>query len=186
MKLSYFDFRVWDGRKYVNNIKGGVYIHKEGTDVKCLNRNQDCYDYEFQLDDLDNSNLEIELFSRKKDAIVNNEEDIFKNVFGSHNERLIANYYISSEEDFEKYCKVSEHIVNNIPYTRAYFNVNPKSKKKALLHLNDRVNQLVTNFIMSVWVNPSTHLCVNKKDFEHYEIGYSVIYPKYDLESLLA
>ncbi len=63
MKLSDFDFRVWDGRKYVNNIKGGVYIHKENTDVKCLNRNQDCYHYEFELDDLDNSNLEIELFT---------------------------------------------------------------------------------------------------------------------------
>ncbi|HEF9777920.1 TPA: hypothetical protein SB162_001199 [Campylobacter coli] len=63
MKLKDFDFRIWDGRKYVNNIKGGVYIHKEDTDVKCLNRNQDCYDYEFVLDDLDNSNLEIELFT---------------------------------------------------------------------------------------------------------------------------
>ncbi|EAI7255166.1 YopX family protein [Campylobacter coli] len=63
MKLSDFDFRVWDGRKYVNNIKGGVYVHKKDTDVKCLNRNQACYDYEFQLDDLDNSNLEIELFT---------------------------------------------------------------------------------------------------------------------------
>ncbi|EAI0989896.1 hypothetical protein E1I85_03010 [Campylobacter coli] len=63
MKLKDFDFRIWDGRKYVNNIKGGVYIHKKDTDVKCLNRNQDCYDYEFQLDDLDNSNLEIELFT---------------------------------------------------------------------------------------------------------------------------
>ncbi|MGQ2698469.1 YopX family protein [Campylobacter coli] len=63
MKLSDFDFRVWDGRKYVNNIKGGVYIHKKDTDVKCLNRNQDCYDYEFALDELDNSNLEIELFT---------------------------------------------------------------------------------------------------------------------------
>lgn len=63
MKLSDFDFRVWDGRKYVNNIKGGLYIHKQDTDVKCLNRNQDCYDYEFALDDLDNSNLEIELFT---------------------------------------------------------------------------------------------------------------------------
>ncbi|HEG0320506.1 TPA: hypothetical protein SB314_001761 [Campylobacter coli] len=63
MKLKDFDFRVWDGRKYVNNIKGGVYIHKKDTDVKCLNRNQDCYDYEFALDELDNSNLEIELFT---------------------------------------------------------------------------------------------------------------------------
>lgn len=63
MKLSDFDFRVWDGRKYVNNIKGGVYMHKKDTDVKCLNRNQDCYDYEFELDELDNSNLEIELFT---------------------------------------------------------------------------------------------------------------------------
>ncbi len=63
MKLKDFDFRIWDGRKYVNNIKGGVYIHKEDTDVKCLNRNQDCYHYEFELDDLDNSNLEIELFT---------------------------------------------------------------------------------------------------------------------------
>ncbi|HEF9877623.1 TPA: hypothetical protein SB219_001510 [Campylobacter coli] len=63
MKLKDFDFRVWDGRKYVNNIKGGVYIHKKDTDVKCLNRNQDCYDYEFALDDLDTSNLEIELFT---------------------------------------------------------------------------------------------------------------------------
>ncbi|MGQ2785949.1 YopX family protein [Campylobacter coli] len=63
MKLKDFDFRIWDGRKYVNNIKGGVYIHKKDTDVKCLNRNQDCYDYEFELDDLDNSNLEIELFT---------------------------------------------------------------------------------------------------------------------------
>ncbi|EAK4900975.1 hypothetical protein CYB17_06255 [Campylobacter coli] len=63
MKLSEFDFRIWDGRKYVNNIKGGVYLHKKDTDVKCLNRNQDCYDYEFALDDLDNSNLEIELFT---------------------------------------------------------------------------------------------------------------------------
>ncbi|MFQ67097.1 hypothetical protein EDZ98_03630 [Campylobacter coli] len=63
MKLKDFDFRIWDGRKYVNNIKGGVYIHKQDTDVKCLNRNQACYHYEFQLDDLDNSNLEIELFT---------------------------------------------------------------------------------------------------------------------------
>ncbi|ECQ0731782.1 hypothetical protein FYV79_06105 [Campylobacter coli] len=63
MKLKDFDFRIWDGMKYVNNIKGGVYIHKEGTDVKCLKRNQDCYDYEFELDYLDNSNLEIELFT---------------------------------------------------------------------------------------------------------------------------
>ncbi|HEG2905735.1 TPA: hypothetical protein SCW64_001325 [Campylobacter coli] len=63
MKLKDFDFRIWDGRKYVNNIKGGVYIHKQDTDVKCLNRNQDCYDYEFALDDLDSSNLEIELFT---------------------------------------------------------------------------------------------------------------------------
>ncbi|HED7336528.1 TPA: hypothetical protein R5486_001336 [Campylobacter coli] len=80
MKLSDFDFRVWDGRKYVNNIKGGVYIHKEDTDVKCLNRNQACYDYEFQLDDLDNSNLEIELFTGlydKKDKKVY-ENDIVK------------------------------------------------------------------------------------------------------------
>ncbi|EPP4411082.1 YopX family protein [Campylobacter coli] len=63
MKLKDFDFRVWDGKKYINNVKGGVYIHKKDTDIKCLNRNQDCYDYEFQLDDLDNSNLEIELFT---------------------------------------------------------------------------------------------------------------------------
>ncbi|EIM0862151.1 hypothetical protein LMO91_000364 [Campylobacter coli] len=80
MKLSDFDFRVWDGRKYVNNIKGGVYIHKKDTDVKCLNRNQACYDYEFQLDDLDNSNLEIELFTGlydKKDKKVY-ENDIVK------------------------------------------------------------------------------------------------------------
>ncbi|HEF9752563.1 TPA: hypothetical protein SB147_001785 [Campylobacter coli] len=63
MKLKDFDFRVWDGMKYVNKIKGGVYIHKKDTDVKCLNRNQDCYDYEFALDELDNSNLEIELFT---------------------------------------------------------------------------------------------------------------------------
>ncbi|EHZ1964868.1 hypothetical protein K5K76_001236, partial [Campylobacter coli] len=63
MKLKDFDFRIWDGKKYINNIKGGVYIHKDNTGVKCLNRNQDCYDYEFELDDLDNSNLEIELFT---------------------------------------------------------------------------------------------------------------------------
>lgn len=89
----------------------------------------------------------IKIFSRKKDAIVSNGEDTFKNVFGSHNERLIANYYIANEEDFEKYCKVAQHLVEKIPYTRAYFNINPKSKKKALLHLNNRVNELVTNFI---------------------------------------
>ncbi|HEC1732404.1 TPA: hypothetical protein R1686_000534 [Campylobacter coli] len=63
MKLKDFDFRVWDGKKYINNIKGGVYIHKINDHIKCLNRNQDCYDYEFELDDLDNSNLEIELFT---------------------------------------------------------------------------------------------------------------------------
>ncbi|EAH7515429.1 TPA: YopX family protein [Campylobacter jejuni] len=63
MKLSEFDFRVWDGKKYINNIKGGVYMHKDNTGVKCLNRNKDCYDYEFELDELDNSNLEIELFT---------------------------------------------------------------------------------------------------------------------------
>ncbi|EAI4316393.1 hypothetical protein A0X14_01775 [Campylobacter coli] len=63
MKLSEFDFRIWDGKKYINNIKGGVYIHKINDHIKCLNRNQDCYDYEFELDDLDNSNLEIELFT---------------------------------------------------------------------------------------------------------------------------
>ncbi|MHB71270.1 hypothetical protein EBI20_08385 [Campylobacter jejuni] len=63
MKLKDFDFRIWDGKKYINNIKGGVYIHKINDHIKCLNRNQDCYDYEFELDDLDNSNLEIELFT---------------------------------------------------------------------------------------------------------------------------
>ncbi|TKX28040.1 hypothetical protein CQA69_08770 [Campylobacter estrildidarum] len=31
------------------------------------------------------------------------------------------------------------------------------------------------NKIIPVWVNPSTNLCVSEKDFEHYEIGYSVI-----------
>ncbi|HEG0441805.1 TPA: hypothetical protein SB497_001882, partial [Campylobacter jejuni] len=56
MKLSDFDFRIWDGKKYINNIKGGVYIHKINDHIKCLNRSQDCYDYEFELDDLDNSN----------------------------------------------------------------------------------------------------------------------------------
>lgn len=63
MKLKDFDFRIWDGKKYINNIKGGVYIHKINDHIKCLNRSQDCYDYEFELDDLDNSNLEIELFT---------------------------------------------------------------------------------------------------------------------------
>lgn len=63
MKLSDFDFRIWDGKKYINNIKGGVYIHKINDHIKCLNRNQGCYDYEFELDELDNSNLEIELFT---------------------------------------------------------------------------------------------------------------------------
>ncbi|ECP7027832.1 hypothetical protein TY761_001263 [Campylobacter jejuni] len=63
MNLKDFDFRIWDGKKYINNIKGGVYIHKINDHIKCLNRNQDCYDYEFELDDLDNSNLEIELFT---------------------------------------------------------------------------------------------------------------------------
>ncbi|HEF1354883.1 TPA: hypothetical protein R8R39_000793 [Campylobacter jejuni] len=80
MKLSDFDFRVWDGKKYINNIKGGVYIHKINDYIKCLKRNQDCYDYEFELDDLDNSNLEIELFTGlydKKDKKVY-ENDIVK------------------------------------------------------------------------------------------------------------
>lgn len=63
MKLKDFDFRIWDGKKYINNIKGGVYIHKINDHIKCLNRNQGCYDYEFELDELDNSNLEIELFT---------------------------------------------------------------------------------------------------------------------------
>ncbi|HGQ6570216.1 TPA: YopX family protein, partial [Campylobacter coli] len=62
-KLKDFDFRIWDGKKYINNVKGGVYIHKINDYIKCLKRNQDCYDYEFELDDLDNSNLEIELFT---------------------------------------------------------------------------------------------------------------------------
>lgn len=63
MKLKDFDFRIWNGKKYINNVKGGVYIHKINDYIKCLKRNQDCYDYEFELDDLDNSNLEIELFT---------------------------------------------------------------------------------------------------------------------------
>ncbi|EME1961302.1 hypothetical protein VWR87_001347 [Campylobacter jejuni] len=63
MNLKDFDFRIWGGKKYINNIKGGVYIHKINDYIKCLKRNQDCYDYEFELDDLDNSNLEIELFT---------------------------------------------------------------------------------------------------------------------------
>ncbi|EAK4948596.1 hypothetical protein B7681_06010 [Campylobacter coli] len=63
MKLKDFDFRIWDGKKYINNVKGGVYIHKINDYIKCLKRNQVCYDYEFELDDLDNSNLEIELFT---------------------------------------------------------------------------------------------------------------------------
>ncbi|EEO6993656.1 hypothetical protein G6U84_001687 [Campylobacter jejuni] len=49
---------------------------------------------------------------------------------------------------------------------------------------NKLLELIKQNKIMSVWVNPNTHLCVNKKDFEHYEIGYSVIYPKYDLDEL--
>lgn len=80
MKLSDFDFRIWDGKKYINNIKGGVYIHKINDHIKCLNRNQGCYDYEFELDELDNSNLEIELFTGlydKKDKKVY-ENDIVK------------------------------------------------------------------------------------------------------------
>lgn len=76
MKLKDFDFRIWDGKKYINNIKGGVYIHKINDYIKCLKRNQDCYDYEFELDDLDNSNLEIELFTGYCDK---NGKNIFEN-----------------------------------------------------------------------------------------------------------
>ncbi len=89
----------------------------------------------------------IKVFSRKKYAIVDNTEDVFKNIFGSHNERLISNFTITNEEDFEKYCKVAEYLVDSIPYTRAYFNVNPKSKKKTLIQLNDRANRLTESFI---------------------------------------
>lgn len=85
----------------------------------------------------------IKIFVRKKDAITSNSEDIFKNVFGSHNERLLASYVVNSLEDFEKYTKICKHLLKNVPYSRAYFNVNPKSKTKALLTLNNQVQKLM-------------------------------------------
>lgn len=110
MKLQDFDFRIWDGKKYINNIKGGVYIHKINDHIKCLNRNQDCYNYEFELDDLDNSNLEIELFTGLYDKKGNKiyENDI---VEYHENEALIIKYIKGTFyacQDYEKFMKKYE------------------------------------------------------------------------------
>lgn len=86
----------------------------------------------------------IKIFSRKKDSLTSGEEDIFKNIFGSHNERMICTYCVKSREDFEKYFNISKHIVKSIPYTRAYLNVNPKSEIKSLVTLNNEVNKMLT------------------------------------------
>ncbi|WP_185906668.1 MULTISPECIES: hypothetical protein [unclassified Campylobacter] len=39
------------------------------------------------------------------------------------------------------------------------------------------------NKISPVWINPLTQKVVDKKDIDHYEFGYSVVYPKvnYDI-----
>lgn len=86
----------------------------------------------------------IKIFSRKKDSLKNMQEDVFKGVFGNHNERLITSFYVKSIDDFNKYFAISKYLVNSIPYTRAYFNVNPKSEIKSLVTLNNEVNKMLT------------------------------------------
>lgn len=90
MRLKDFDFRIWDGKKYLNNIKGGVYIHKNDY-IKCLIRDQYCYDYEFELNDIDKSNLEIEFFAGLYDK---NGKKIYENDIVRYNndEKLVVKF----------------------------------------------------------------------------------------------
>ncbi|HGG0232819.1 TPA: YopX family protein, partial [Campylobacter coli] len=136
MKLSEFDFRVWDGKKYINNIKGGVYMHKDNTGVKCLNRNKDCYDYEFELDELDNSNLEIELFTGLCDKNGNKiyEGDIAKIITFSYDFvghvaydkeetrfKLIDNKYMEDFANYEDWDSIE--VIGNIHENKELLNV---------------------------------------------------------------
>ncbi|EOJ2641468.1 YopX family protein [Campylobacter jejuni] len=138
MKLSDFDFRIWDGKKYINNIKGGVYIHKINDHIKCLNRSQDCYDYEFELDDLDNSNLEIELFTGLYDKNGNKiyENDILMN------ELTEEIFYITRDDTY----KMSEIILYGKDYNgNLYRKRNPGGINLLKMFVSDKNMSVVGN-----------------------------------------
>ncbi|EAK8593965.1 hypothetical protein E7R44_04775 [Campylobacter jejuni] len=138
MKLKDFDFRIWDGKKYINNIKGGVYIHKINDHIKCLNRSQDCYDYEFELDDLDNSNLEIELFTGLYDKNGNKiyENDILMN------ELTEEIFYITRDDTY----KMSEIILYGKDYNgNLYRKRNPGGINLLKMFVSDKNMSVVGN-----------------------------------------
>lgn len=112
----------------------------------------------------------IKIFSRKKDSLKNMEEDVFKGVFGNHNERLITSFYVRSIDDFNKYFAITKYLVNSIPYTRAYFNVNPKSEIKSLVTLNNEVNKMLTaklygdNVKIAPWIRGLSYSILSKPE----------------------
>lgn len=97
----------------------------------------------------------IKVFVRRKDVIEDPVlSEIYRNAFGAHSERLIDSFSVSTHKEFEDYFNLAKTLCDNIPFSRAYFNVNRKSTRKALRELNKQVTALSERIIMSGNVYP--------------------------------
>lgn len=104
----------------------------------------------------------IKIFVRRKDFKANGSLDIYKELFGSHSERVIYYTSFSNYEEFERYYQLVKILCDNIPYSRAYINTDMKDTKKTVVSLFNKVNEISKRLIMKGETDTGLHREITK------------------------